>query len=269
MATGGDDALQVRQVIAVLVIAHFFLQHFAVADDGIQWSAELMTHVREEVALGAAGLERGVAGVTEIAMRFREFGRTFFDLALERLFRFSESFVRLPRRFERVGQPYIRLPDREHAQDRSHHHRERGETLPQHIRRAGERQRRIDHRGNGANYQDPRSDVKEAQQMPVAHKRHREHNRQNAKDRGECPERRCEDRHREHRAPDRQCQRRRSLRDSTAARVIEREPLNHERRHYRRRENQQRRIAVVPVQGEYRGNRDRGRRLIETDELAQ
>ena len=49
---GGVNASQVWDRLGMRQVLRLFLQHFAVADDRIQRRAELVAHVRQELALG-------------------------------------------------------------------------------------------------------------------------------------------------------------------------------------------------------------------------
>ena len=56
MLAGRVDLLKVRDAIrSARSPAACFLQHLAVADDGVQRRAQLVAHVGEELALGAVG----------------------------------------------------------------------------------------------------------------------------------------------------------------------------------------------------------------------
>ena len=47
--------LQVALILVVAVVRGHFLQHFAVTDDGVERRAQLVAHVRQEIALGLVG----------------------------------------------------------------------------------------------------------------------------------------------------------------------------------------------------------------------
>ncbi len=68
VASGQVDVAQVgqRRIRAILGL---FDQHLAVAQDGVQGSAQLVAHVGQETALGAAGVQRPVASLLELVQR--------------------------------------------------------------------------------------------------------------------------------------------------------------------------------------------------------
>ena len=49
------DFFQVGDGVRVAAVCRLFLEHFAVADDGVERRAQLVAHVREELALGVGG----------------------------------------------------------------------------------------------------------------------------------------------------------------------------------------------------------------------
>ena len=59
---------EVGNRLGLVQILRLFLQHFAVADDGVQRRAQLVAHVRQELALGPVG---GFGRVLRVQQFFR------------------------------------------------------------------------------------------------------------------------------------------------------------------------------------------------------
>ena len=55
MAAGTFDFLQVRYKLLLTGVPRVLLQYLAVTDDGIEGSAQFVTHIGQELALGSIG----------------------------------------------------------------------------------------------------------------------------------------------------------------------------------------------------------------------
>ena len=49
MLGGGEDAIEILHCSCVAVILGVFLQHFPIANDGVERRAQFVAHVREEL----------------------------------------------------------------------------------------------------------------------------------------------------------------------------------------------------------------------------
>ncbi len=75
MLAGCVDFLQIpAELILQLAIDGFFLQHLGVAENGVQWRPELVTHVREEQALRLIGGLRGFLRLGDLFLGPSAFG---------------------------------------------------------------------------------------------------------------------------------------------------------------------------------------------------
>ena len=68
MFPGSLNLLQVLDVFHLAQFVCFFLQHFAVADDGVERSAQFVAHIREKRALGPVGILSCVLGVVQFRL---------------------------------------------------------------------------------------------------------------------------------------------------------------------------------------------------------
>src|SRR5215510_2431375 len=59
------NPLEVGSEVLLALVSSIFQQHLAITDHGIDRSAQLMTHVRQESPLGSAGVERPVRSSLE------------------------------------------------------------------------------------------------------------------------------------------------------------------------------------------------------------
>src|SRR2546423_2932958 len=80
MFTRKLDFLKIANMVSVLGITRFFLQHFAVTNDRIERSAQFVTHVRKEYAFGAACLLSHMLGIQQFFLRLLTLRNLFFQL---------------------------------------------------------------------------------------------------------------------------------------------------------------------------------------------
>src|SRR5262249_46470870 len=95
-----QHAGQVRYELRELLFLGLFFQHFTVADDGIQWCPELVTHACQEDAFCSVRRFGGVTGLTEMMLgRLETTGscRRLFVPVNKRAGHFVEGFGQLNR----------------------------------------------------------------------------------------------------------------------------------------------------------------------------
>src|SRR5688500_1874430 len=63
------DLLEIRDGLRLFPVARLFLQHLAVSDDGVQRRAQLVTHVRQELALRTIGRLSRILGPDQFLLR--------------------------------------------------------------------------------------------------------------------------------------------------------------------------------------------------------
>ena len=110
--------LQVLDRLVVRRGPRVLLQHLAVADDGVERRAQLVAHVGEEGALGAAGGLGRVAGLDQLLLGplplgdlRAEFPRPVLDPLLQFVVRLLEGFVALLDLRQHVVEPLVQRAD--------------------------------------------------------------------------------------------------------------------------------------------------------------
>ena len=131
MSAGGVNLLEVRLKFLLTEVFSFFLEHFAVADDGIERRAQLVTHVRQKRALGLAGglcccsgfLQLRVLGLQQFArapLLLQQALTQLLGLALapddQRAGDESPSHQAQRRAAARHRDPRVRVPDRRYPE---------------------------------------------------------------------------------------------------------------------------------------------------------
>ncbi len=83
MLAGAVDLLEVPDGVLEAAFLHLLLQQLAVEQDGVHGGAQLVAHVGQEDALGAAGLLRLVFGLGQVLVGLHQLGRALLDTGLQ------------------------------------------------------------------------------------------------------------------------------------------------------------------------------------------